>query len=202
MKKSGCAAAAAQASRRAEVEFHAQAVRRAKVSRVQFRRGRAGHVQGPRHPALQPAHGDRRHAHRRLRRGQRHRLQLHPRRNLGRIRALRGGAGRSARRRLSGQEHPRHRFLVRAFTPFMARAPTSAARRPACSSRSRARKASRASSRRSRRATACTASRPPSTTPRRFAAVPWIINNGGDALPRPGQAQQRRHQAILRFRAM
>ena len=47
-----------------------------------------------------------------------------------------------------------------------ATAPTSAARKPRCSNRSRARRASRASSRRSRRASACTASRPPSTTPR------------------------------------
>jgi hypothetical protein len=47
-----------------------------------------------------------------------------------------------------------------------ASAPTSAAKKPRCSSRSKARRASRASSRRSRRASACTASRPPSTTPR------------------------------------
>ena len=39
------------------------------VPRLQLRRRRAGHVQGPRHPALQPAHRDRRHGHRRLRDG-------------------------------------------------------------------------------------------------------------------------------------
>ena len=44
-----------------EVELHAQAVHRSQISRVQFRRRRAGHVQGPRHPALQPAHADRGH---------------------------------------------------------------------------------------------------------------------------------------------
>ncbi len=30
-----------------------------------------------------------------------------------------------------------------------------------------------------------------------FAAVPWIIRNGGQALPRDRQAQQRRHQDLL-----
>ena len=71
--------------------------------------------------------------------------------------------------------------LLRACTRRTATAPTSAARKRRCSSRSRARRASRASSRRSRRATACTASRRRSTTPRPFAAVPFIINEGADA---------------------
>ena len=34
------------------------------IPRLQFRRRRAGHVQGPRHPALQPARGDRGHGDR------------------------------------------------------------------------------------------------------------------------------------------
>ena len=45
----------------------------AEVPGVQHRRGRAGHLQGPRHPALQPAHRDRGHGHRRLRDGHRRR---------------------------------------------------------------------------------------------------------------------------------
>ena len=36
------------------------------VPRLQYRRRRAGHLQGSRHPALQPAQRDRRHDHRRL----------------------------------------------------------------------------------------------------------------------------------------
>ena len=36
--------------------FMPQQYRRRQVPRLQFRRRRAGHVQGPRHPALQPAH--------------------------------------------------------------------------------------------------------------------------------------------------
>jgi hypothetical protein len=47
-----------------------------------------------------------------------------------------------------------------------ASAPTSAARKPRCSNRWKARRASRVSSRRFRPASACTASPPPSTTPR------------------------------------
>ena len=64
------------------------------VRGVQLRRGRAGHLQGPRPPALQPAHRDRGHDHRRLRDGRDRRLQLHPRRDLGGLRAVRGGARR------------------------------------------------------------------------------------------------------------
>ena len=53
------------------------------------RRRRARHLQGPRHPGLQPAHRDRGHGHRRLRDGHQGRLQLHPRRDLRDLRALR-----------------------------------------------------------------------------------------------------------------
>ena len=44
-----------------QVELHAEELRRREVHRLQLRRGRAGHVQGPRHPALQPARADRGH---------------------------------------------------------------------------------------------------------------------------------------------
>ena len=138
----------------------------AEVPRLQLRRRRAGHVQGPRHPALQPAHRDRGHGHRGLRDGHHRRLQLHPRRDLG--------ASTSASRRRSRKRAPRATSATTSSaaastsscTPTTATAPTSAARRRRCSSRSRARRASRASSRRSRRASACTASRRRSTTPR------------------------------------
>ena len=79
----------------------------AEVPRLQFRRRRAGHLQGPRHPALQPAHRHRRHGHRGVRDGHHRRLQLHPRRDLRGLRALRGSARRSARRRLPRRQHPR-----------------------------------------------------------------------------------------------
>ena len=81
--------------------FMPQAVPGREVPGLQLRRRRARHLQGPRHPALQPAHASSRAWHRRLRDGRRDRLQLHPRRDLGRdLRALRAGAGRGARGRL------------------------------------------------------------------------------------------------------
>ncbi len=138
----------------------------AEVPGLQLRRRRARHLQGPRHPGLQPAHRHRRHGHRRLRDGREDRLQLHPRRDLRGLRALRGGAGRGARRRLPGRPHPGQRTSASSCTPSTASAPTSAAKRRRCSNRWKARRASRASSRRSRPASASTASRPRSTTPR------------------------------------
>ena len=76
------------------------------VPGVQFRRRRAGHLQGPRHPAVQPAHRDRGHDHRRLCDGHHRRLQLHPRRDLPDLRPLRGSAGRGEGGRLPGRQHP------------------------------------------------------------------------------------------------
>jgi hypothetical protein len=57
---------------RPEVELHAQG--RAEVHPLQLGRIRAGHRQGPRHPALQPACGDRGHGDRLLR----HRFDRRP----------------------------------------------------------------------------------------------------------------------------
>ena len=51
--------------------FMPRAVPGPEVPGVQLRRGRAGHLQGPRHPAVQPAHRDRGHGHRGLRDGHR-----------------------------------------------------------------------------------------------------------------------------------
>ena len=71
--------------------------------------------------ALQPAHRHRRHGHRRLRDGHHGRLQLHPRRDLRGLRTLRGGAGRSARRRLPGRQASSARgfsFQLHAFHGF------------------------------------------------------------------------------------
>ena len=94
-------------SDRPEVELHAAPVPGPEVPGLQFRRRRAGHLQGPRHPAVQPAHRHRRHGDRGLRDGHQRRLQLHPRRDLRGLRALRGRARRGARRRLPGRPHPR-----------------------------------------------------------------------------------------------
>ena len=97
---------------RLEMELHAAAVRGAEIPRLQLRRRRAGHVQGPRHSALQPAHPDRGHGDRRLRHGLQARLQLHSRRDLGRLRTLRASPGRGLCGGSAGRRHPRQRLLV------------------------------------------------------------------------------------------
>ena len=90
------------------------------VHPVQLGRIRAGHLQGPRHPALQPAFGDRGHGDRLLRHRLARRLQLHARRIPPRaLRALRGGAEGGLRERLARQGHPRQRRRHR--HPFRAR---------------------------------------------------------------------------------
>ena len=148
--------------------FMPRAFRRRQVHRLQHRRRRAGHLQGPRHPALQPAPADRGHGDRRLRAGRARGLQLHPRRNLRLL-------PRSSRPRWKKRATPAI-WATSCSAPTSASScmrttatvPTSAARKPRCWNRSKARRASRVSSRRSRRASASTASRPPSTTPRRW----------------------------------
>ena len=93
-------------------------------------------------------------------------LQLHPRRDLRGLRALRGGPGRGPCRRLLGDRISWAPASASSCMPTTVSAPTSVAKKPRCWSRWKARRASRASSRRSRPALASTASPPPSTTPR------------------------------------
>ena len=99
-------------SDRAEVELHAAPVPGRQVPGLQLRRRRARHLQGPRPADVQPAHGHRGDGHRRLRDGRERRLQLHPRRDLRGLRALRGSARGSARRRLPGPEAARLRLRL------------------------------------------------------------------------------------------
>ena len=87
------------------------------VPRLQFRRRRAGHVQGPRHHALQPAHPDRGHGDRGVRDGLQARLQLRPRRDLGYLRALRGGARRGVPGRIARRQHSRQRLQLPPVQP-------------------------------------------------------------------------------------
>ena len=151
---------------RPEVELHAAQLPGPEVPGVQLRRRRARHLQGPRHPALQPAHRHRGHGHRRLRDGHRRRATT--------TSTARSSRSTSASRRRWKKRAPPASWATTSSaaasasscTPSTASAPTSAAKKPRCSNRSKARRASRASSRRSRPASACTASRPRSTTPR------------------------------------
>ncbi len=186
-------------SDRTEVELHAAPVPGAEVPGVQLRRRRAGHLQGSRHPALQPAHRDRGHDHRRLRDGHRHRLQLHPRRDLRGLPALRGGARGGACGRLSGQQHPRLRLLVPA-----ARLPR--LRRLHLRRRDRAARVARGQE----GAAALQAAVPGQLRPVRQADHDQQHRDlrGGaldhpqrrPGLPRGGQAEQRRHQDLLDLR--
>ncbi|MCK7502218.1 MAG: hypothetical protein MZW92_79150 [Comamonadaceae bacterium] len=168
------------------------------VRRLQLRRGRAGHLQGPRHPALQPALGDRGHGHRRLRDG----------RDASATTTSTARSGRStsaSRRRWRRRAPP----ASSASNILGSRLRLPAARPPrlrrlhlrrgdrAARIASRARRASRASSRRSRRASACTASRPRSTTPRPSPRCRGSSATAAQAFLELRQAEQRRHQAVL-----
>ena len=154
-------------SDRAQVELHAAAICRRQIPGLQLRRGRARHVQGSRHPPLQPACADRRHGDRRLRDG----LQA---RRTTTFTARSGTSTSAARKRSPKRTRPvssattssarDFRFSCRTITVT---ARTSVAKRRRCSSRWKARKGSRASSRRSRRASVSMASRRRSTIPRR-----------------------------------
>ena len=91
--------------------------------------------------------------------------------------AIAGGVRRGSARR----EHPRQRLHASTSTTTTATARTSAARKPRCSSRSRARRASRASSRRFPASYGVYGKPTTINNTETFAAVPWIIRNGGEA---------------------
>ena len=117
--------------------------RHREVPVLQRRRVRAGHVQGPRADAPQPAPADRGHPDRRLRRRHQPRLHLHPRRVRGAGRHPRRRGHRGVRARLRRRAHPGSDFSC-ASSCTAAPARTSAARRRRCSTRSRASAATRA----------------------------------------------------------
>ncbi len=143
--------------------------RPAPLPRLQRRRVRARHVQGPRPPRGRPVRDRRGDDDRRLRdrcratatstsaASTRKRRRAIARRDRARAR------GRPARGR-----HPGLGLRASTSSSGAAPAPTSAARRRRCSSRSRASAASRATSRRSRSRSGCSASRRSSTTSRRW----------------------------------
>ena len=89
---------------------------RAKAPRLQLRRGRAGHLQGPRHPALQPPFGDRRHDHRRLRDGLRAGYNYIHGEIFDVYQRFEEAPPRPAKPACSA-EHPRQRFRLRTLRP-------------------------------------------------------------------------------------
>jgi NADH-quinone oxidoreductase subunit F len=142
--------------------------------------GEPGTCQGPRHPDLQPACGDRRHGHRRLCHGHHGGLQLHPRRDLPDLQALRRGAAAGACAGLLGNNILGSNFFPVACGPRLWRLHLRRRNR-ACSSRWRARRASRASSRRFPASFGLYGKPTTINNTETFAAVPWIIRNGGQA---------------------
>ena len=181
--------------------FMPQELPGAEVRRLQFRRGRAGHVQGPRHPALQPAHRDRGHGDRRLRDGLRPRLQLHPRRDLGRLRALRGGARGGLRRRATSARTSWARgfdfdlYDHHGYGAYI------------CGEETALLESLEGKKGQPRFKPPFPASYglygKPTTinNTETFAAVPWIITQRRRGVPRARPAEQRRHQALLGLRA-
>ena len=169
----------------------------AEVPRLQFRRRRAGHLQGPRPADVQPAPRHRRHGDRGLRDGRQGRLQLHPRRDLRGLRALRGSARGGARGRLPRRQDPR-----------LGRRASSCTRCHGfgayiCGEETALLESLEGKKGQPRFKPPFPASYglygKPTTinNTETFAAVPWIISNGGRGLPRDRQAQQRRHQDLL-----
>ena len=149
------------------------------VPRLQRRRVRARHVQGPRAHAEVPAHAHRGHDHRGVRDRRRARVHLHPRRVRP---AGRRGSRRPSRRRAppaTSASASSARTTRSRSGSTAAPAPTSAARRRRCSTRSRASAATRASSRRSRPTRASTRARRSSTTSRRSRPCRAILEMGG-----------------------
>ena len=97
---------------RHEVEVRRQEGR-APLHRLQRRRERAGHLQGPPADGAQPAPADRRVRDRLLRDRREGRLHLHPRRVLPRADRARARHRRGLREGLSRQEHLRDRLRLR-----------------------------------------------------------------------------------------
>ena len=91
--------------------------RHGEVPLLQRGRVRAGHVQGPRADAEEPAPADRGLPDREPGGRRPLRLHLHPRRVLGDRRRARRRGRRGLRRGLRGREHPRHRHRHRRRRP-------------------------------------------------------------------------------------
>ena len=110
------------------------------------------------------------------------------------------GHRRGARRRPARCRHPGLRASPSTSSCGAAPAPTSAARRRRSSSRSRASAASRATSRRSRSRSGCSASRPSSTTSRRWPTSRSSCAMGGEAYARDRHGGLDRPEAVLPVR--
>ena len=167
---------------------------------LQRRRVGAWDLQGPRDPRGRSVLADRVDDDRRVRDRLRVRLHLPARRVSAR--AAPAGERRSAGRGREAFWATTSSGTASASTSSCARAParTSAARRPRSSARSRATAASRATSRRSRWIEGCSASRPSSTTSRRWSTCLPIVLEGGPAFAAHRHRALHRAEAVLRLR--
>ena len=184
-------------SDRPQVELHAAAVCRREVSRLQFRRRRARHVQGPRHPALQPARADRGH-------GDRARTRWAARAATTTSTARSGRSTSAARRRwrrptprassatnILGSDWTFQLHNHHGFGAYI------------CGEETALLESLEGKKGQPRFKPPFPASYglygKPTTinNTETFAAVPWIISNGGEAFLELGKAEQRRHQDLL-----
>ena len=182
---------------RPQMELHAAAVPRRQVPRLQLGRGRARNVQGPRHPALQPARADRGHGDRRVRDG----LQRAPTTTS----TARSGRPTSAARRrwrrpttpgssatnILGSGFSFHLFNHHGYGAYI------------CGEETALLESLEGKKGQPRFKPPFPASfglyGKPTTinNTETFAAVPWIIRHGGEAFLEPRPAEQRRHEDLL-----
>ena len=188
---------------RPEVALLPRQPRREAIHHLQRRRGRPRRVHGPLRARGQPALRDRGHAHRRLRHRRRRARDgyVYVRHEYPfaverlRLRPAAGARARPARRRTSSAP-----ASASTSASTRAPAPSSAASPPRSRPPSRATAACRAASTSAPWLTASGASRPTSTTSRRYANVPWIMLHGADAFARHGHGDQQGHQDLLAHR--
>ena len=183
---------------RAQVELHAARIRRRQVRRLQLRRRRAGHVQGPRPPALQPARGDRGHGDRAPTRWAARAATTTSTARSGTIyerceEAIAGGVRRGlARRRTSSAAASSfHLYNHHGYGAYI------------CGEETALLESLEGKKGQPRFKPPFPASfgvyGKPTTinNTETFAAVPWIISNGGEAFLNLGRPEQRRHEDLL-----
>ena len=184
---------------RPQVVLHAPFLPRGQIRRLQHRRRRTRHLQGPGHHALQPPCRHRGHGHRRLRHGRQSRLQLCTAKSGRNTSASREALGEARAAGFIGQNILGSGFNFELFAHHGYGAYICGGEETALLESIEGKKGQPASSRRSRPPSASTANRRRSTTrkPSRPSLHP---QDGRRGVPQPGQAQQRRDQALLRFR--
>ena len=187
---------------RPQVGGRGEAARAPALPRLQRRRVRARHLQGPRPHGGGPLRRRRGDDDRRLRDGLRDTAtSTSAASTRSRSSALEGAIAAARARGAARVERRSGRTSPSTSRSAAAPAPTSAARRPRSSTRSRASAASRATSRPSRSRRASSASRPSSTTSRRSSTCLPIVARGRRRLRRDRHRSSRRARSSSASRA-